>query len=457
MSTLNNGNKHNKDYMKPSLKRIEEAVKNHMNHDSNPQILNLREGLIWMDRVLNFNCGVSNLDGINDTLLLAIEELYISGEKQRKALTTIATETETYLEKVVFLISGSDYTTNQSMTLINMVEELELSTTITNRIGAARDFFTEDRIKSSIGEPEFLEHICRTYKRRNDIIHNSPVYDIADIYVIARSLLITMLYATIRHIDKIKEVINSNLSELRENSGLTLIDDKTQVLFNFITHGKANRELKEQIIEAFILHGSLKNPGIDISNLVISCNDTFNTKFNDSSFSHRLKKLENEGKIIFNGKCISLTELEEKSAKDEIEYFRFQEQLFKQNISEILKRFYAQNETDTIYFEFNRLIEENYRIDLSEIFNKLVESNSVSGSIQKFKKCIEQVLKNKDHYSEENVLDVVIELLSICYSNDFLHKKCSAVIYGDINNQNGLQNYLRQLRREVYLDTNVLL
>lgn len=443
--------------MKPSLERIESAVKNYMNETSIPKIINLREGVLWMDRVLNFNCGIPNLDGINDTLSYAIDDLYLENEQQRKSLTTIATETETYLEKVVFLVTGIDYTDNKSMTLINMVEKLNLSEVVNNREISASDFFTEERINLSVGEPEFLEHICRAYKKRNDIIHNSPSYDIADIYVIARSLLITMLYATIKHIEAIKNVINANLSKLKESSELSLIDDKTEVLYNFITHGKANREIKEQIIETFILHSAFRNPLINIDNLIINCNDTFNTSFNVSSFNPRLTKLVSTGRVVVDNGCIKLTDEEKKSVNDEIDYFRFQEQLFKQNISEILKRYYSEKETDKVYSEFNKLIEDNYKADLSEIFNKLIDENTITGSIQSFKLVIKDILKSRGHFSEENVLDVVIDLLSICYSNDFLHKKCSAVFYGSINNQSGLQNYFRQLERVVYLDTNVLL
>jgi hypothetical protein len=443
--------------MKPSLEKLELAVKNHMNEASNPSIINLREGILWMDRILNYTCGVADLDGINDTLLYAIEELYGGGSEQRKSLTIVATETESYLEKLVFLIKGIDYTGNKSMTLINMIDELNLSSVIKNRNINASDFFTEERILGSIGEPEFLEHICRTYKKRNDIVHNSPSYDIADIYLIARSLLITMLYATIKHLDKIKEVINANLSQIKENGNLSLIDDKTEVFYNFISHGKANREIKEQLIETFVLHKALKMPGISIANLTLECNDFFNTSFGESSFERRLTKLVETGKLHLKDGAIILTEEEKQSLNDEIDYFSFQEQLFKQNISEILKRYYAVEETDKVYFEFNKMIENNYQVDLSEIFNKLVDSNMVSASIQEFRSCIESILKSRGQYSEENVLDVVIELLSICYSNDFLHKKCSIVFYGSLNNQSGLENYFRQMEREVYLDTNVLL
>ncbi|OAV45692.1 hypothetical protein [Lewinella sp. 4G2] len=435
------------------------AAKSKMNKDTTPSILSLDEGVKWFERIINFKTGIEKLDGINSTLLHALDTLYVKGNSSRESLTVIATETEPFLEKVVYLVTGVDYTANTSMTLINMVDELNLSPVIKNRELPAKDYFTEQRILSFAGHPNFAEHIATTYIRRNDIIHNSPEYDPADVQIIARSLLIVMLFATLKHLGSISHIINENIEKLAQTSTVSLIDDKTKVFYSFISHGNPTREIKEQVVEAFILHTLLENNNVTISHLRDQCNDKFNTSYSDGSFKRLIFKLVSDDKIEPNeGDSFSLTDFERESLSDEVESFEYEERIFKQNIQEALNNYYLGEKVDEVYVELNNLVESNYKIDLSEILNKLVEvDSSASIVLLNFKEFIINLLKSRNQNSEENLQSLLLDLLSICQNNSFLYRKCASAIFSKVSKQNELQAYIRQRNREVYLDTNVLL
>jgi hypothetical protein len=435
------------------------AVKSKINVDSNPSISNLEEGILWFERILNYNTGINGLDGINSTLMHSLDTLYVKNNSPKEALTSIASEIETFLEKVFFLVKGVDYTTDKSKTLINMIEELELSSIIKDRGMSATDYFNEERIIELTNTPEFSEHIARTYICRNELVHNSPGYDPADILIIARSFLIVMIFSVLKHLDKIKLEINTNIDKLSAISNLTLIDDKTKVFYNFISHGNPAREIKEQVVEAFVLHTLLEKGELSPANLRLQCNDSFGTNFTDNSFERVLYQFGKDDKVEKkqNG-LFTLTESEKELLEREVAEFAFAENLFKQNIQEALSEYYLEEKTDLVYLELNKLIEANYKIDLNEIFNDVVSgSSSISIVLSNFKNFLQDILKSRGKDSESNLNDLALQLLSICQNNSFLYRKCASTVFSDLSKQNELQAYVRQQNRDVYLDTNVLL
>jgi len=431
-----------------------------MNEQSDPSVGNLEDVVDWFERIMMYDCGSEGLDGINSTFLQSFDDVLVkesSDAERRKALIPIAIEVETFLEKVIYLTEGIDFSSNDSISLVDHIERLKLSQKLNNRQGKASDFLTENSIHEFRGEADFLAHIARTYVRRNEITHNSPVYDQPETFLTIQSILIVSLFAVFKNLEGIKNKINANLDSLQKSDSSGNL--KAEALYDFINHGETALEIKTQLVRSYIIHSLFKeNSQKQIAELNTDCNSYFKADFSSNFIHRQIEKLHAKDKIDISPDKLSvkLESSEVDRISKLVEDFEIKETLLRNSINNYLKPYYLEGALEEVYSQVELLVEKNYSYDAEEMLDKVYDESKSNILAQDFLTFIKSKLKSRGK-DESNAEQLFIDIVKCCSSNDILHRKAASKVYAEKVQSNNIQNYVRRKGRKIYLDTQVLL
>lgn len=427
-------------------------LKKPFGNSQNPVFNNFDEGLDLFYQIVLLKSNIPTLDGTTKTIIPALQDAYISKRGELNSLNTLANQLEAYLKKIIYIKDEIDYSNNLYKSLAPLMEELGLSNVMTNKGNTKYPIlFSESTLPSYRGQDEFVEFLCSAYIIRNQV-HNSPDWDLIEVATNLKSIMIVYVYATLQHFSTLKLKINNYLNQKTEN--YLFSDEKTKILYNFITYGNSTIEIKQQLITSFILHHLSKSDAESITNLSEVCNDGFSTNADFSFFKGLLQRLSHQGRVICLDKkegIYSLTEIEKKKIKSANEDFNFREQILIIDIKEELNKYDLIDICEEVILKLKELFEKNYNLDISEIYDNSNNNDSVN-SCKEFLDYLN--IKINDRVKVESLF---FSLLLICEQNDFLHRISLGNVFAEISNPSGIQNYIRVAKREIYLDTQIII
>lgn len=421
-------------------------------NSTNPYYANFEEGLELFQQIVMLKTNNLKLDGTTRTILPALNDAYITKKGDLNSLNILSTQLEAYLKKIILLKDANDYSNNYLKSLAPLIVELDLSKVLSTK-GQIRyqDLLTESNLNSFKGQDEFIEHICQSYLIRNQV-HNSPDWDTIEILTNLRSILVVYIYATLKHLPVLKSKLNNYLNQHTTTN--IVFDERTKILYNFITYGNNTIEIKQQLITSFIINHLSTNFTESVENLCKLCNESFNINAEKSFYTRLLQNLTNQQRVFVtdsNRSIFQLTSSEIEKIKIANEDFKFREQILIIDVQNELEKFGIKEVFEAVIFKLKELFEKNYNLDISEIYDN---SNSNNNSIycREFVDFLRSKVNNK-----EKVEELFFNLLLICEQNDFLHRISLGNVFADINNPIELQNYIRITKREVYIDTQLII
>ncbi len=179
-----------KDNWKQIRKDIIDNVKEVFENSTLPKFSNVEQGVELFRNVLNHKTGIKKLDGLSDSILEALFEIYNTKPGKINPTENIMNNIEPFLKKIIFLNFGNDFTNDTKKNLFWCLKELKLIT--------GNPWLDEKNLSSYKGSPFFLEHICKAYISRNQI-HNAPKLKATEVYSIVESGLVVYIYATLKN------------------------------------------------------------------------------------------------------------------------------------------------------------------------------------------------------------------------------------------------------------------
>ena len=297
----------------------------------------LREVLNLFEQVVTVKCNSNNFNGLTRTLLPALNQLYVDNSNHLSALRTIAGDLEPFIKKVILLVEEKDYSNNKNKTLAKCIDELGISERVSNR-AAGEKIYKILGPENTESLDEITRHISRAYQTRNDHSHENESLPLYKIYTYSQSILIVILFIINNRKDALKKKIDSLPNTLIGSAGEYEFNEREKVLFSFIAFGNQNNEIKNTIIDSFILNELYKDTNLSLSDIKNRCNNHLKSKLDEKFFKRRVHYLKKSNKIISeNQNDYSLSNAEKITIEKCIENYNNKYNELKISISNIIK------------------------------------------------------------------------------------------------------------------------
>lgn len=410
-------------------------------------------GLDLFYKVVSVRCNNSALDGLTRTVLPAIYDAFGSHKGELNPVKILAEELEPFFKKICLLLFNKDYTNNHSKSLGPLMEELNLSTVISNRGGTKfQDLFSAQNIITYKNGDGYIEYLANSYNIRNEV-HNSPIWTYIEVFQNLKSLLIAYIYPVLKYKSELDSSISTLFIDINPltNNALSYHE---KALYEFISLGNNTVELKKQILKSSILYYIFEKQNPNIEDIYIFCNTKHKLQANPSIYKSIITSLITDNRLRYynpDRKEVELIASEKERIKNAIDNFEFQENNFNLAVSQCLQKFSIESEITNIIERLKKLLESNYNSDIYEIFNQAYSSNNNNEQCHLFISYLESVIQDNDKRNE-----LFFDLLLICQENDFLHKMSASYVLSKYIDSTQMQNYLRQQKRIVYLDSQIL-
>lgn len=259
------------------------------------------------------------------------------------------------------------------------------------------------------------------------------------------------------------------------------LDDSKKMMYDLISYGNDTAEIKNQIINSFLLHTIYTQKNISEKDLCIELNKQFNLKntineqvvekLNDKFVIKTTKKDGKNEEIDFCKQQFSrlialkkitnindnmaLTASETQRIENVKEEFLLQENYFVKQITEVLTKYNLQDKYDLFIDEIIKYFKAYFRKDFEEISQELdnLESDIFESNARKnlFTFFFKQA-KDRDIAAK-----LSNELLEVCKINDFVQRICAGEVFAKFTQVDKLEQYVGQQEKTLYLDTQIVL
>jgi NACHT domain len=223
-----------KDNWKSIRIKINDNIKEIFENSISPKYSNFDQGVDLFRNVLYHKTGNKKLDGLNDSILEAIYEIYFTKPGGVSPAEILMNNIEAYLKKIIFIISGKDYTNDREKHLMWCLKELNLLKEIVTGNYPQLD---EANLPNFKGNPYFLEFVCKAYLFRNQF-HNAPKLKAVEVYQVVESGLVVYLYAILENYTILASKVGSYTSEQ------TQIDNFKNYALSILTYNPSLKMLE---------------------------------------------------------------------------------------------------------------------------------------------------------------------------------------------------------------------
>lgn len=228
------------------------------------------------------------------------------------------------------------------------------------------------------------------------------------------------------------------------------IDRATKSIYDFLTVGKGSTDIKNDILNSFIISILYEKESMTISllrkelenRLQINIPDITHT-INLLKTTHRVEKDPNDEEKI------KLSESEYNNAKDIFAYASLMEQQFEESFQKIISKYSILNGTELLN-QLKTLYRNYYKNDIDDEFETSL------------KKKDEDLFKSFDNYLYSVIADAelrnsfVIEIKQLCEENTYLNKISASESFLSLYKSNRLEQYVNQKQKTIFVDTPIL-
>lgn len=287
---------------------------------------------------------------------------------------------------------------------------------------------------------------------RNDNTHLAPDWDKADVAQHLKYALAAYLF--IVHIRKaqILAVHPNFMQDPSVNNKQTLTDDDLAA-YDFLKFSRASGELKRDIIRCFVLRLMAKDGPIEESEIKAKV-DEFVGKTTLDAHTYCLNGLQSKGKIKIineNPKTYSLTSEEQQRLTDYENDCRHNMMQFRRDIQTILNGTVLATKIDEVLKEFKNLVTHRLKSAAIVVDNVGLQYNEDEGEnsfLEFINADIKDIEKSKKIYKG---------IIAVCDSNDIVYRLCAGSFMSSLVSTTDYKGNFPMLRRDVFLDTQVIL
>ncbi len=185
-----------KDNWKQIKKDITENLKDIFEGGNLPRYTNFDLAVELFKNVLLYRTGIKKLDGLYESVLESIFEIYNSKPGKVNPVENLLNNIEPFLKKVIFIRTGVDLTNNTQKNLMPCLKELNLiqiDPTTTSHYN-----LVENLLPTYVNSPHYLHYLCKAYISRNSF-HNAPKLKAVEVIQVAESALVVYIHTILLH------------------------------------------------------------------------------------------------------------------------------------------------------------------------------------------------------------------------------------------------------------------
>ena len=287
---------------------------------------------------------------------------------------------------------------------------------------------------------------------RNENTHLAPDWDKADVAQHLKYALAAYLF--IVHIRKVQILaVHPNFSQNPTFNNQQMLTDDDLAAYDFLKFSRVSGELKRDIIRCFVLR-LMANVGNIEESVIKARVDEFVGKTTLDAHSYCLNGLYSKGKIQIiseNPKTYSLTSEEQQRLTDYANDCNHNKMQFKKEVQTILNGTALANKTDDVLKEFKDLVTQRLNsaaIVVDNVGLQYNENESENSFLEFINADIKDIEKSKSIYKD---------IIAICDSNDIVYRLCAGSFISSLASNTDYNGNFPMLRRDVFLDTQVIL
>lgn len=394
---------------------------------------------IFLNLILK-NTGQALLNGMGKFFMPALQDALVDRAGTLPSLETLATKFDAFAKKLIVLLNIDTYNNVHGLTMMPLFKKLNIIVPV--------PVIDDTTIESYKGRSSYI--FGNAYLTRNQV-HNSPDWDMMDIfrrlrYVLANYIMIILkhrvqLLAVDGELNKIKQPLFENIEE-------------GQTAYDFISYGKPTNQIKNQFLHIYIIHqiNNVNEIGIGdlIENVRKFSKDSLEKKAIERIINNLLTKKSIEYSDILKTK-LRLSEAEKERIKNLKDDYNESLNLLHSDVENIIKENGVALDVDGLISQFSRFFERNYDLDVKECEGIETDYTSLD--------CYQDLI---DFIKTSGINDEIAEqifkaVLDCCKVNDILIRINAGRAFGTITNPDLFDNYIRNKERTVFLDTQILL
>lgn len=405
------------------------------------------EAICIFKNFVNISSPYAFLNGLNREILPSLQNACIDKVGDIISLKSLLACLDAFLKKTLVLTGTATYSTvnDSHKTLMWLFKESRVCPTFTT----SNPLINESTCSSFIGDSEGVYLFAISYIARNQI-HNSPDWDASEVTSRLKYCLSLYIYIILKYKEKL---LNYNTNLNNESYTELFNDDESKVLYNYFSFGKTSITAKTELIESFILCSLYKKGVADSKTIESDLNKFTQSSILPAAFNRLLESLIAKKSIDLDKSTgnITLSEDEKNRIKEQEENYNANAKVFNDSIDEVLTNFSLLQHKDSLIKKLRSFFEENYNIDI----NEGCEIESSTTSIRNF-----QILFTylKGISPDENTAEELFKaILEVCKTNDFLIRLSAGKVFSKISNPDQFSNYISNIERNVYLDTQIVL
>ncbi len=227
------------------------------------------------------------------------------------------------------------------------------------------------------------------------------------------------------------------------------IDKVTKSIYDFLTVGKGSTDIKNDILNSFIISILYEKESMDIDSLRKELEKRLHKNIPD--ITHLINLLKSAQRVVKDpndNKKIKLSDSEFNLAKDIFAYASLVEQEFEMGFQKIVSKFGVSN-GDGLLQHLKQLYKNYYKNDIDDSFNNSHKKE-------------EDVFKSFNTYLNSVIPDAksrssfVCEIKQLCEDNTYLNRISASESFLSLYKSDRLEQYVTQNQKNVFVDTPVL-
>lgn len=374
------------------------------------------------------------LRGFPDQIEDVLTKICISEVGQVTPLRGLATLMDSFMKRSLHFAGVSTYSNYGGKTSAPLVNILGVFGTFTYS-GVNESWRTT--------KPEHYI-IANSIIPRNDITHNAPDWDKAEVMEIVKYTLATAILIVLKLRSQLvattPEVLNPPIKK-------AVLTDEDMQAFDFLNYSKTTRDLKNQILECFILRTLFKEGRMNEDQLIPMVTE-FIGKDSSEIVPPRLRKLQRDNLIIVNEDLIDLDPTERTKLAQSESNCAINKESFCNKLADMLGESHDSPKTTEAYEVFSNFLKERY-LQTAEIIITDANSQDPDNSFIRW-------LTTHFHDSAK-AKDVYRAIIEECNRNDIVYRLCIGSVISSLTDVNEDIFAIQRMTRYIFLDTQIVL
>lgn len=403
----------------------------------------LKDALNILYHIIYEKSGVFELDGFSHSFDDALHKVIVTEVGEINPLRNISTLFDSFIKRIH--VFENHPLPNHQGTFIKVIDHFGLS-----QFTDLKNYKTQGETWRATGTGKYI--LYKAVIPRNENVHLAPDWDKSDVAQYLKYALAAYLF--ISHIRK-PQILALHPNFLQDPSikNGKAVTDEDLAAYDFLKFSRASGELKRDIIRCFVLRLMAKEGPIQES-IIKAKVDEFVGKTTLDAHTYCLNGLCNKGKIeVIHEipKTYRLTSDEQQRLTDYANDCSHNMMQFRKDIQTILNGTALAGKTDEVLVEFRYLVTQRLKSAAIVVDNVGLNYDETEdeNSFLKF--------LNADINDIETSKKIYNEIIAVCGSNDIIYRLCAGSFMSSLASTTEYSGNFPIYRRDVFLDTQVIL